>query len=234
MAGAIYSSGANSAANAATVRPHNVYVNQAITYISPKIAGFQVQAQTSQNAYSLNETTRMTGSRETGGSVTYTGVKNLSVGYGVAYLGYDSTTTSIKSFRQSLGANYNFGVAQVFALGTQSKIDDNSSSVNLSDTKAYELGVKAPVTPIIGVWASMFTGNRNSGTDGTTMIQTNVQTAALSHADVGGFQLGATYAFSKRTTAYAIYGQQNIKGKDAAANAKVESTGYALGLRHTF
>jgi predicted porin len=233
IAGTIYSKGsAGPSPNDASVRPHDVYVNQAITYISPKVSGFQAQIQTSQNAYSATETTRLTGANETGGSITFDGVKNLQVAYGVAQLGFDTTTASTKTFRQSLGANYDFGVAQVFALAAQNKVDNKSGAVNLSDTKTYELGVKAPVTATIGVWASMFTGNRNSGTNGTTMA--NSQTAAASHADMGGFQLGTTYAFSKRTTAYAIYGQQNIKGKDAAATAKVESTGYALGLRHTF
>jgi predicted porin len=53
-------------------------------------------------------------------------------------------------------------------------------------------------------------------------------------ADLTGYQLGATYAFSKRSTAYAIYGSQDVKGKDAATGAKINSYGYALGLRHTF
>jgi predicted porin len=234
ITGALYSKGSNSDVNSASVRPHDVYVNQAITYISPKVSGFQVQVQTSQNAYSASESTRLTGANETGGSVTFDGVKNLKVAYGVAQLGFDTTTASTKTFRQSLGANYNFGIAQVFVLGTQNKVDDKSGGVNLSDTKAYELGVKAPITPKIGVWASMFTGNRNTGTASTTTTLANSQTAAASSADVGGFQLGSTYSLSKRTTAYAIYGQQNIKGKDAASGAKVESSAYAVGLRHTF
>jgi len=232
IAGSLYSSGMNAAANAATVRPHSVYLNQAITYMSPVVSGFQVQVQTSQNAYSASESTRMTGANETGGSVTYTGIKNLSVAYGIAHLGFDTTSASTKAFRQALGANYDFGVARVFAVGTQNKVDNKSTGVNLSDTKAYEFGVNAPVTTVVNVFGSFFTGNRDSGTDNTTLD--NSQTAAASKADIGGFQLGTTYAFSKRTTAYAIYGQQSIKGKSAATNAKIESTGYAVGLRHSF
>jgi predicted porin len=232
IAGSLYSSGMNAAANAATVRPHSVYVNQAITYMSPVVAGFQVQVQTSQNAYEASATTRLTGANETGGSVTYTGIKNLQVAYGIAQLGFDTTTASTKAMRQALGANYNFGIARVFVVATQNKVDNKSSGVNLSDTKAYEFGVNAPVTPVVNVFASAFTGNRASGTDGTVLA--NSQTDAASKADIGGFQLGTTYAFSKRTTAYAIYGQQNIKGKSAASGAKIESTGYAVGLRHSF
>jgi predicted porin len=89
--------------------------------------------------------------------------------------------------------------------------------------------VRAPLTPIINVWASTFTGNKKMDADGTSLSST-----FLGRADISGYQLGATYAFSKRTTAYAIYGTQDVKGKSAANGTKISSSGYALGLRHTF
>jgi predicted porin len=53
-------------------------------------------------------------------------------------------------------------------------------------------------------------------------------------ADLSGYQMGAMYNLSKRTTAYAIYGSQSVKGKDAANGTKISTDAYAVGMRHTF
>ena len=53
-------------------------------------------------------------------------------------------------------------------------------------------------------------------------------------ADLSGFQLGAMYNFNKRTTAYAIYGAQTIKGKEMAQGAKISNDAYAVSVRHSF
>lgn len=59
-------------------------------------------------------------------------------------------------------------------------------------------------------------------------------TTALAAADIKGFQLGTTFAFSKRTTAYGIYGSQEFKGAGVANGGKLDGSMYAVGLRHTF
>jgi len=41
VAGSFYSAGTNSMANSASIRPHLVFVNRAVTYMSPVFAGFQ-------------------------------------------------------------------------------------------------------------------------------------------------------------------------------------------------
>jgi predicted porin len=82
---------------------------------------------------------------------------------------------------------------------------------------------------MVNVWASTFTGNKKMDADGATL-----SSLYLGRADLKGFQVGTTYALSKRTTAYAIYGTQDIKGTSAASGTKISSEGYALGLRHTF
>jgi predicted porin len=247
MTGSVYSAGSTGESpNSASIRPIDVFVNQAITYISPTVSGFTVEAQTSQVAYSASSTTTSTGATATGGSIKFTGVKNLSVAIGIAQ---QSTTGAIssaastafapaisseaysnrKTVQTAASANYNFGVAQVFAVGTKIKVDNLSAGTTLRDQTVYEIGVRAPITPVVGVWASGFKGNKTMTANNSLLSATND-----GRADVSGMQLGATYAFSKRTTAYAIYGTQDVKGKDAANNAKINSDGYALGLRHTF
>jgi predicted porin len=42
------------------------------------------------------------------------------------------------------------------------------------------------------------------------------------------------YALSKRTNLYAIYGDQELKGKTDLQGTKLEQTAYTVGLRHTF
>jgi len=102
----------------------------------------------------------------------------------------------------------------------------------LGDTKLTEVGVNAPLSNVINVFGSYFTGTRSTQSGSTTVVASN--TAASSAADAKGFQLGTTYAFSKRTTAYGIYGTQEIKGKNEANGAKVDGNMFSLGLRHSF
>jgi predicted porin len=51
-------------------------------------------------------------------------------------------------------------------------------------------------------------------------------------AKASGFGLGATYAFSKRTKAYA--GFRSVENKNAAGAKTKDETLYAVGVRHDF
>jgi predicted porin len=85
------------------------------------------------------------------------------------------------------------------------------------------------VAKAVEVWASTFMGTKTESTNSATLTDTTT-----GNADLKGYQVGTQYNFSKRTTAYAIYGTQEITGKGAATNTQISSTGYALGLRHMF
>jgi len=237
--GSLYSSGDGGSTMTTlgpSVRPHAVYVNQALTFISPTFAGATITVQTSKNAYSASSSTPSAGASQSGASIAYTGVKNLRLDAGMIVENVvEANVRNVKRTTKAIGGNYDFGIAQVFALHTQNKFENLNTNETLSDTKLTEVGVKAPVTKVIGVWGNYFTGNRNNslGTS-TTMAQATGNTAALAAADIKGFQLGTTYAFSKRTTAYGIYGTQQLDGKSAASGAKLDGTMYAVGLRHTF
>jgi len=219
------------------VRPHNVFYDNAVTYISPSINGVVVQLQTAQNSYSASDTTPSAGAKVTGGSISYTGVKNLRVDTGMVVEAVSAANVSnLKRTTKMLGANYNFGIAQAFALHTQNKIENLNVTATgpvLQNVKLTEVGVKAPVTKVIDVWANYFTGNRTNDASSTTMISATA-TVALAAADIKGYQLGTTYAFSKRTTAYGIFGTQEVKGTGVANGGKLDGSMYAVGLRHTF
>ena len=122
----------------------------------------------------------------------------------------------------TLGANYNFGVAHAFVGHMERKIEGGSAK-----PKSDYLGVKVPVNAKVNVMAQYTKISDQSGTAGND-------------ADV--YAVGATYAFSKRTTAYAMYGQSS---NDGTATAYVTNLGSAVtagkdqkattvGIRHTF
>ena len=232
----------------ASIRPYDVFLNQALTYVSPTISGFSGQVQYSDNAYST-DTLATTGAKQFGANITFTGVKNLTVALGTQISGVVTTgvavgsvngltpsnlTTAVaagnfKTVSNVLSANYNFGPVQVFAVGTQLKLTNQSTGVVDRDQTAYELGFRAPVTKTVSAFASTFMGSKKMDANATTL---NSSTAG--RADLSGFQLGAMYAFSKRTTAYAIYGSSSIKGKEGADGAKIVADAYAVGMRHSF
>jgi len=259
MPGTIYSAGTSNStastvaigsnANISTIRPYDVFVNQAITYVSPNISGFTGQLQYADNAISSN-TAAVTGAKQFGANVTFRGVKNLTVAYGFQQSGVvadtaiavgtangltpSNLTTAVsasntKTVSNVVSANYDFGIVQAFAVGTQLKITTLSNGAVTRDQTAYEIGARAPITPTIGVFASGFMGSKKMDANSTTLSGTT-----NGRADLSGFQLGAMYNFSKRTTAYAIYGTQDVKGKEGATGTKISTEAYAVGMRHSF
>jgi predicted porin len=225
MPGSIYSSGlAGKSTNSSAVRPVAVFVHNAVTYTSPTVQGAQLQVQTGSSSTSASDTLPAVSASFSAGSLTYTGVKNLAVALGY-YTDY-GTATSTGNTASTFAANYNFGMAQAFANYTMR--NTKTSGVTVRDQKATEIGVRVPVTPIIGIWASAFMGDNSAVNTAAAFGSTTGNT------DIGGFQLGATYAMSKRTTAYAIFGQQNVKGQGLASPQEIATQAYAVGLRHTF
>jgi predicted porin len=234
--------------SSASVRPYDVFLNQALTYVSPTISGFSGQVQYSENAYDTN-TAAQTGAKQFGANITFTGVKNLTVALATQISGVvipatiaagtvngltPSNTASVaaantKTVSNVLAANYNFGPVQAFAVGTQTKVTNQSTGLVTRDQTAYELGFRAPLTNTVSLFASGFMGDKKMATNVSTL-----NSSTSGRADLSGYQLGAMYNFSKRTTAYAIYGSQDIKGKEGANGAKITNDAYAVGMRHTF
>jgi predicted porin len=51
-------------------------------------------------------------------------------------------------------------------------------------------------------------------------------------SDLSGYQVGVLHAFSKRTTAYAVYGVDEVA--TSGSSAKVERDTFGFGIRHAF
>jgi predicted porin len=72
---------------------------------------------------------------------------------------------------------------------------------------------------------------------GKTTIQASYfdgenKSTTTAKSDLSGYQVAALYAFSKRTTAYAVYGTDETK--TSGASDKVEKDTLGFGIRHSF
>lgn len=130
---------------------------------------------------------------------------------------YDNKATSVY-------AKYDFKVADLRLGYAKKEIVGNTA-----EQSGYFIGVKAPVTSKIDVLAQYNAFDDDAGKKPTT------------------YALGATYAFSKRTTAYVIGAKSNqdndskqmivsdskYSGFQSTVAGK-DSTAYSVGIRHTF
>jgi predicted porin len=200
------------------VRPHGVFVDRAVTYISPNFNGFSFELQTAQNKLSTGVAANDASRKENGASLKYSAGK-LALAYGQATDKADNTgATDTETKSRALSASYDFGVVKVFALrATRDNIDNALSTGKDQNT---EVGVQYPMGKTM-LWASMYDGKRSFAQTGNK-------------ADGSGYQVGARYDMSKRTALYAIYGQQELKGTGALAGAQSETTQTSVGVRHSF
>ena len=60
------------------------------------------------------------------------------------------------------------------------------------------------------------------------------QAIGVNKADTKGYQIGSSYAMSKRTSLYAVYGSQNSKITTTNVGADHTKTEIGIGLFHTF
>ncbi len=224
VAGAAYSGGMNGMANDSSVRAQNIWLNRAVTYISPRINGVTFEVQTAN--HDVNNAGTTTFAKETGGSLKYS-VGKLALAASVANTEFDgSSSTKEKQKQQAFGANYDFGVAKLFVMNQERKITDIDASANNVKTNLTEVGVQVPMGKTT-LWASTFDGDRKGA---------STSALATANADVKGFQIGARYDLSKRTALYGIYGEQEVKSTVVTGTnvAKTKAEGLALGVRHSF
>ncbi len=125
-------------------------------------------------------------------------------------LGYQDEKT-VAEF-MALSASYDFGMASVSAGFSTTDAEDATKG---EDTE-YTVGVNVP----FGAFA-VSAGFASSKTE-----------KATSNVKSSGFGLGATYALSKRTKAYAGY--RAVEIKNAAGTKTKDETLYAVGIRHDF
>jgi predicted porin len=106
-----------------------------------------------------------------------------------------------------IGAGYNFGVVNL--VGSVNK----AKAAGTKEDTEYQLGVSAPFGA-----TTVYAG----------LAKAKAEVAGATTEERTGYNLAATYALSKRTTAYAAY--MNVDVKDSAK----EFRAVAAGVRHAF
>jgi hypothetical protein len=123
--------------------------------------------------------------------------------------------------------SYDFGIAKVSLQTIGLKVQQYGN--DLTKRTANQVAVNAPITSTIAAWAAVSSGKRSTWAASTL----TAAGAFERERNFSGFQVGSTYALSKRTSLYGIYGQTQ---QDAitVGNANFKDQQYALGMRHTF
>jgi predicted porin len=195
-------------------------ISNAIQYKTPTFSGFSATVQAVENTVDASSAA---GKDKSGGS-GMAAMLNYKVGaLELAYVNSGIKTTTGESTTEnkreldSVLASYDFKVAKVFLVSTQSKDKVTAATVN-AESEDTTIGVRVPM----GKFAFLAQYGEGEQTAATTGAKT----------DTEGYQLGVQYSLSNRTTAYAYYGDQESKVVGAATAAKADA--YTIGIRHTF
>jgi predicted porin len=229
--GSVYSAGdsLNSiSTNSASIRPYSVFVNRAITYISPVMSGVRFEVQSANYATSsTNGAVSDLRNSLNAASLKYSAGKlNLAAAVQQQKTDASATANDVTTRDTSaVTANYDFGVVRAFGVYTTDKVTNFGGLTR--DSKTTELGLQLPVGQTT-FFASAFDGDRKG--NGTTA---DVAGLASRNADAKGYQVGVINNLSKRTALYAIVGQQELKGTGDNL-AKIKSEGMSAGVRHSF
>lgn len=206
-------------------------INRAINYKTPTISGFDAEFQYGQDSVKYTEQ-----GAAPGAAVDANNTKNVDQGYNLKYangpltfnLASHSTKATLLTAEGAhqkdtyVGATYNFGFANLSWQHGRSTRE--TAGVQNYYNKGTQFGAQIPFTAKVNAFASIGRGLRMIGTEvnGDEFKQSSAQ-------------LGVTYSFSKRTTAYAISGTQKLTGNNVAAegvNYKEKQT--VFGLNHSF
>ncbi len=155
------------------------------------------------------------GDKYTGGRVGYrAGPIFAAVAYGVTQV-----TGNVDAKMLNFGGSYDLGVVKLFGMY-------NTTEVGAADQKNYLGGISAPFGPI-----TLRASYQKMELEGT-----GIAAQSAKHATVGG-----DYALSRRTALYANYSKISNSGRSnltvATGSTLVPGTGssgYELGLRHSF
>jgi predicted porin len=217
-------------------------VNNALTFRTDRRAGVSVQGIYSLRSSNTNQTSATAGGNtNTTGyglgadyirgklllSAAYQTFLQETTGAGVATAITDINQGIIVNARDTqtyAGATYDFGILKAYAQYINRKITSAVDSNEFAQRSAQQIGVRGFVSPKVEGWASVGNGRFDQYGSSTPTV------------NFVGYQLGSNYWFSKRTNAYAIYGNTNStssSGANAAGSGSYRNA-YALGVRHTF
>jgi predicted porin len=189
-----------------------------VQYSSPTMNGFKVALEYINNSADTDATANSTAAKQTTVAVTYAaGPLSANVTSAKRKVTTESTTTDPKADLMWFGVRYDLGMAVLFA--SHGIREDESASAKTSDLKVSSIGVQVPMGA-----ATLFASTYDGSDDRNGV--------AANQRDLGGYQVGARYALSKRTYAYLVSGKNELEGPTAATTFKRNNA--SLGLVHTF
>jgi len=134
----------------------------------------------------------------------------------------DSAATDTETKTTIVGTSYNFGPVKAFASYGKQETKDALNTATDTERTVTSVGVNGNVTAATQLFVTYSTGETKGA---TTAVK----------RDIDGYVLGARYSLSKRTTAYAIYGESDVdSGNDAVATTNTKAKQYAVGINHAF
>jgi len=242
-----------------TTTAYTVRYNNALTAMTDRIAGFQLNALynnnntdtnqtatagggTNNNAYGaglnyvwqkLNIDLAMQNSQSTNWTIQQTTGPSLpaSASSLVANLPANPLGAAINQSQQYAGAVYDFGILKAYVGYVKAKYASQASSSQYIQRTAQQIGVRSYVTPTIETWASAGSGRLEGQNLGQSSTSIFTDSASASQ-NFTGYQLGSNYWLSKRTNLYAIYGSTQVSSSSQSVSEGGSS--YGVGVRHTF
>jgi predicted porin len=202
-----------------TTSSTHVRSNNGINYFSPTVAGFQANVMYAFGEHLSNEGATKQNDTYVGGRISYAnGPLNLSLATGKTKFATGDYTQS------NFAANYQLGDAKLMYLWGENKVGVTKTSNNL-------VGVQYKVSETGEVRAA-YTALKASGFASTAGV-----------GDASQVTIGYVHNLSKRTALYTNYSvvdnkgtgkQFTVGGGDKTTVAGGNSTGYEMGVRHSF
>jgi predicted porin len=220
-------------------------LNTAVNYISPRMSGVQLTLGVTQSEVDASNANKVkTGSGSQAG-LSYVAGKFSA---GVAYV---ETTTAVNAadatvFKNTSGADTTtVNAAAVSAANTKNKETSAAASYDLGVAKvAYIYNKRDSKNSLAATdWATNIDRTSHSLSASVPVGAKTVLRAGYGfgelrqgatsnyNADIKGMQAAVNYNLSKRTTAYAIYGDES---REISATTKAKVKEYSVGVRHSF
>jgi predicted porin len=230
--------GPGGATDGVTVRTSNTLQAQ-----SDKFAGFSLGASLTQNGNTVtpvNTTATTNNYNGWGVKADYTWNKLYAV-VAMNKLKSNNTSASVTSVANSspalwntasggnntqdnqtyAAATYDFGILKAYLQYINRKDTSTVNTNYYAQRRAQQIGVRSYITPTIEGWANVGNGRLTS------------YGASNPSANFVAWQAGLNYYLSKRTNVYGIYGSNNLTSA-APVHPQLQTSAFALGVRHTF
>jgi predicted porin len=241
-----------------TTTAYTVRYTNALTLMSERMAGFQLNAIYNNNNTDVNQAATSGGSTNNnayGAGLNYVWQKlnvdaafqsSQSTNWGVqqttgpalpasasslvANLPANPLGSAINMSQQYYGATYDFGILKAYAQYVSAKYSNQAAPAQYIQRTAQQIGVRGNWTPKIESWASAGTGRL----EGQNLAQSAgaLTDNASASQNFTGYQLGTNYIMSKRTNLYAIFGSTQVSSSSVAYSEGGSS--YGVGIRHSF